>query len=90
MNISPDMANQTGIVLYGTPWCGDCKRSRRLLETNGIAYHYVDIEAEPDATAVVERMNGGNRSVPTIVFPDGSVLVEPSNKVLAAKLGLAI
>ena len=81
---------QSDIVLYGTPWCGDCKRSRRLLETNRVSYHYVDIEADPAATAMVERLNHGRQSVPTIVFPDGSVLVEPSNKVLAAKLGLAV
>ncbi|HVA89893.1 MAG TPA: glutaredoxin domain-containing protein [Chloroflexota bacterium] len=89
MAISPEAKAQPAIVLYGTPWCGDCKRSRRLLDTNGVAYHYVDIEADPAATAEVERLNGGRQSVPTIIFPDGSILIEPSNKVLAAKLGLA-
>ncbi len=90
MATSLDTMPQSAIVLYGTPWCGDCKRSRRLLETNGVPYHYVDIETDPAATAVVERLNDGRQSVPTIVFSDGSVLVEPSNKVLAAKLGLAM
>jgi len=90
MTTSPDPASVSSIVMYGTPWCGDCTRSRRLLERNGVAYRYVDIEAEPEAVATVERLNGGLHSVPTIVFTDGSVLVEPSNKVLATKLGLSI
>ena len=74
--------------MYGTPWCGDCRRSQRFLEEKQIAYAYIDITDEPEAIAIVERLNNGRQSVPTIVFPDGSVLVEPSNKVLAAKLGL--
>jgi mycoredoxin len=77
------------IVLYGTRWCGDCRRARRFLETNGVAYQYVDISESGEAAALVERLNQGNQSVPTIVFPDGSVLVEPSNRMLAVKLGLA-
>jgi len=77
------------IVLYGTPWCGDCARARRFLESKGIPYHYVDISDEPEAIALVERVNNGYRSVPTIIFPDGSVLIEPSNKTLAGKLGLS-
>ena len=76
------------IVLYGTPWCGDCRRARRFLEANGVTYEYIDIGDSADAVALVERINQGHRSVPTIVFPDGSVLVEPSNRALAAKLGL--
>jgi mycoredoxin len=87
MTTSPETVNVPSLVMYGTPWCGDCMRSRRWLEQNGVAYRYVDIETEPEAVAVVERLNDGLRSVPTIVFADGSVLVEPSNKALAAKLG---
>ena len=83
-----EQAEQT-TILYGTPWCGDCRRSRRFLENKGIAYTYIDIETDPAATAEVERLNGGYQSVPTIVFPDGSVLVEPSNRDLASKLGIA-
>jgi mycoredoxin len=77
------------IILYGTPWCGDCRRSRRFLESKGIGYTYIDIEADPAAAAEVERLNNGYKSVPTIVFSDGSVLVEPSNRDLASKLGIA-
>jgi mycoredoxin len=77
------------IILYGTAWCGDCRRSRRFLESKGITYTYIDIEADTAAAAEVERLNNGYKSVPTIVFPDGAVLVEPSNRELADKLGIA-
>jgi mycoredoxin len=83
-----EQAEQT-IILYGTMWCGDCRRSRRFLESKGIAYTYIDIETDDDAAVEVERINHGYKSVPTIVFPDGTVLVEPSNRELAGKLGIA-
>lgn len=76
------------IMVYGTHWCGDCKRSTKYLDSQGISYTWVDIEHDPEAIAYVQRVNGGMRRVPTIVFPDGSVLVEPSNAQLAAKLGI--
>ena len=84
-----DHSEQHAIVMYGTPWCGDCRRAQRFFDSNGVAYQYIDIVDRPEAVALVERINGGYQSVPTIVFPDGSVLVEPSNKVLASKLGLS-
>lgn len=77
------------IVMYGTTWCGDCSRARRFFDTRGVAYRYVDISDSQEAVDLVEQLNGGMRSVPTIVFPDGSVLVEPSNRELAQKLGIA-
>ena len=76
------------IVLYGTSWCPDCKRSKQFFGEQRIPYAYVDIEHDSEAMAFVEKTNRGNRSIPTIVFPDGSVLVEPSNAQLAEKLGL--
>ncbi|HKI52648.1 MAG TPA: FAD-dependent oxidoreductase [Anaerolineales bacterium] len=76
------------ITLYGTGWCPDCKRSKQFFGEQRVPYHYVDIDSEPDATAFVEEVNKGFRSIPTIVFPDGSVLVEPSNAQLADKLGM--
>ena len=81
-------SNPETIVMYGTPWCGDCRRARRFLESKGVAYEYIDIIDRPEAVAVVERLNKGYQSVPTILFTDGSVLVEPSNKALAGKLGI--
>jgi thioredoxin reductase (NADPH) len=77
------------IVLYGAAWCPDCRRSKAFLGEQRIAFHYVDLEVDPDQNAVVERYNDGRRIIPTIVFPDGSHLAEPSNEELASKLGLA-
>jgi mycoredoxin len=77
---------QQPITVYGTPWCGDCKRALRVLDQHQASYHYVDIEADDAARSYVEQVNRGYHSVPTILFPDGSVLVEPSSAVLAQKL----
>lgn len=76
------------ITLYGTGWCPDCKRSKQFFGEQRVPYAYVDIDADPEAMAFVEKINNGMRSIPTIVFPDGSVLVEPSNAQLAEKLGM--
>ena len=76
------------IIVYSTDWCGDCRRAKRFLDGHQIAYENVNIEQVPEAMEAVKRLNHGNRSVPTIVFPDGSILVEPSNVQLAQKLGL--
>ncbi len=76
------------IVMYGADWCGDCRRSRAFLERRRIPFTYVDLEERPDQMAEVVRRNDGMRSIPVIVFDDGSHLTEPSNDALAAKLGL--
>ncbi len=76
------------IVMYGTPWCPDCRRSKQFLGEHRIPYTYIDIDGDAAAMAEVERINNGMRSVPTLVFPDGRVLVEPSNEELARTLGL--
>lgn len=81
-------AHAKPITLYGTVWCSDCKRSKKFLGEQRIHYEYVDIEEDEAGAALVERLNNGHKSVPTIVFPDGSFLVEPSNADLAIKLGL--
>lgn len=80
------MSSQQPIVMYGTSWCPDCRRALRVLEQYGARYHYVDIEKDEAAAEYVMRINRGYRSVPTLIFPDGSVLVEPSNAELQAKL----
>ena len=77
------------IIMYGTTWCPDCARARRLLDKYTVRFTWNDIERDADACSFVERVNRGNRSVPTLVFPDGSVLVEPSDSELEAKLRLA-
>jgi glutaredoxin-like protein len=76
------------IVVYGTTWCPDVYRARQFLDGHKVSYCWVDIDQDADAEAYVKQVNDGNRSVPTIIFPDGSILVEPSNKQLAAKLRL--
>ena len=78
---------QEELVVYGTDWCGDCHRARRFLDEHRIAYRWVDIDGDGEAAALVRRLNGGNRSVPTMVFPDGSVLVEPSEAQLGQRFG---
>ena len=74
--------------VYGAMWCGDCKRSRAFLDSRQIGYDYVDIDTVPGAADEVSKINDGYKSIPTIIFSDGNVLVEPSNSQLAEKLGL--
>jgi thioredoxin reductase (NADPH) len=80
--------SHTDLTLYGAVWCEDCKRSKKFLGEQRVHYNWVDIEQNADGLALVERVNKGKRIIPTIVFEDGSILVEPSNADLAAKLGL--
>lgn len=76
------------ILIYSTTWCSDCKRAKKFFGEQRIPYINIDIEENPEHVAVVEKINNGMRIVPTIVFPDGSILSEPSNAQLAEKLGL--
>ena len=76
------------IIVYGTTWCPDCRHAKQFFGEQRIPYVNVDIEHDAAAMAYVEQVNHGMRSIPTIVFPDGSILVEPSNAQLAEKLGL--
>jgi len=74
------------IKVYGTKWCPDCIRVKQLLAREKIVYDWIDIEQDEAAAAYVEKVNGGFKSVPTILFPDGSTLVEPQNVILKKKL----
>ncbi len=76
------------IVVYSTVWCPDCKRAKKFFGEQRVPYVNIDIEQDPEAMAYVEKVNNGMRIIPTIVFPDGSTLAEPSNAELAKKLGL--
>jgi thioredoxin reductase (NADPH) len=76
------------IVVYSTVWCPDCKRAKKFFGEQRVPYVNIDIEQDAEAMAYVEKVNQGKRVIPTIVFPDGSILVEPSNRELANKLGL--
>ena len=74
------------IVLYGVDWCGDCRRARRVFEEKKVIYLDVDIDQDVKASEFVKGQHGGSRSVPTIIFPDGSVLTEPDSQTLLEKL----
>jgi mycoredoxin len=72
--------------IYGTSWCPDCARAKQVFTKLKISFEWIDIDHDKKAAAYVENINGGFKSVPTIVFPDNSVLVEPSNVDLEKKL----
>jgi thioredoxin reductase (NADPH) len=83
------MAQFPNITVYGALWCPDCRRSKQFLAEHRIPYRWVDIEQEPEAQDTVRRLNDGRQVIPTIVFDDGgSILAEPSNAELAARLGI--
>ncbi len=74
------------LTMYTTTWCGYCRRLKSQLDSAGIGYREVDVEQVPDAAVLVERINGGNRTVPTLVFPDGSAATNPSLDEVRARL----
>jgi glutaredoxin len=74
------------IKVYGTRWCGDTKRALRIMDERKIDYDWIDIDQDKDGETLVKATNRGNRSVPTIFFPDDSILVEPRNQELIDKL----
>jgi mycoredoxin len=83
----PEAAVTTNkIRIYSTPWCSDCRLVRRILDEHGAEYELIDIDEDPAAAEEVLRLNNGFRSVPTLIFPDGSVLVEPSRRELLERL----
>jgi mycoredoxin len=76
----------TEITLYGVSWCSDCRRAKRVFAELQANYVEIDIDADEKAAEFVKQVNRGNRSVPTILFPDGTSLTEPDNATLAAKI----
>lgn len=66
------------ITMFTTPWCGYCRRLKGQLEREGVPYTEIDIEQQPEHVDFVEQVNDGNRTVPTVVFPDGSAATNPS------------
>lgn len=86
----PTKAPNAGeIIVYGATWCPDCRRAKQFLGSHRVSYRWIDLEENPDQVSEVERRNGGKRIIPTIVFPDGSYVAEPSNDELADLLGLS-
>ena len=78
----------TVVNMYGTTWCPDCIRVKQVLSKNKVAFIFHDIGKDKEALTYVEKVNKGMRSVPVLVFPDGSILVEPSNTQLEAKINM--
>lgn len=77
----------TAIVMYSAAWCSDCRRAKRFFEKHQIPYENVDVDENPDVDPFVKELNNGNRVVPTIIFPNGDIMVEPSNAQLVEKFG---
>jgi thioredoxin reductase (NADPH) len=76
------------ITIYGALWCPYCVQAKQFLDNRGVPYIWVDVDAHPKAKEIIRQYNGGKEIIPTLVFPDGSVLVAPSNDALTTKLEL--
>jgi mycoredoxin len=74
------------VTMYSTPWCGYCHRLKGQMDREGIAYDVVDIERDPDAALIVERVNNGDQTVPTLVYSDGTAQTNPSLLQVKEKL----
>ena len=79
------------ITVYGAPWCPDCRRAKKFLGEQRVVFDWVDIDEDAAGLATVERLQGGGRTIPTIVFAkEGDHLVDPTNEDLARRLGLTL
>lgn len=78
--------NENQIILYGTDWCPDCILAKMVLNKLKTAFIYINVDHDPEAEEFIRKHNRGSRSVPTIVFPDNSVLTEPSKRELTEKV----
>lgn len=85
----PENTNDT-IKIYGATWCPDCRRAKTFFGEHRVEYDWIDITDNDDAIAYVEKVNNGNRSIPTIIYPDGTIQVEPSNAEMAEQLGISV
>jgi glutaredoxin len=85
---SESQSAPTSVIVYGTAWCPDCHRTRRFLDQHHVPYTWIDPDRDDQAMRRLVEINHGMRSVPTLIFPDGTTLTEPSNGQLARKLGL--
>ena len=84
MAAEEDQGMTQPLTMYTTPWCGYCRRLKSQLAREGIEITEVDIEREPDAADYVMAVNGGFQTVPTLLFPDGSTLTNPSVRAVSA------
>lgn len=82
--------DENKIIMYGADWCRDCRRAKQFFYEYGIDFEWIDTSVDKEAEELVRQMNQGKRIIPTIIFQDGSMLVEPSNAQLAEKLKIEI
>ena len=75
------------LTVYSTPWCGHCMRLKGALEREGIEFRVIDIEQDPAAAEYVMSVNGGNQTVPTVRFPDGTTMTNPNIVEVKQRLG---
>ena len=80
------MQEQPQVTVYGADWCGDCVRSKALLNRLNVAYEWVDVEEDESAVAIVKDYNDGAQSIPVIVFADGAHVTEPADMLLTEEL----
>jgi len=80
---------QLKITVYGAPWCLDCRQLKQFLGEQSVRYNWVDIDEDEEGRKRVQELSDGKQIIPTIIFEDGSILVEPSNAELATKLGVS-
>jgi glutaredoxin len=73
------------VTIYGADWCGDCRRAKRWFVRNNVAHTWIDLVESPNEIETVIRFNGGRKSIPVVVFPDGTHLTEPTDADLDAK-----
>lgn len=75
---NPYIPESGSTLMFTTPWCGYCRRLKSQMDREGVTYSEVDIEQHPDAAEIVEKVNEGNQTVPTLLFSDGSAATNPS------------
>ena len=88
MTTTDDLKRPATLTMYGATWCGDCRRAKRVLDTRGTEYVNVDLVADPTRADDAEAISG-RKNIPVVVFPDGQVLVEPTDAELTATLDAA-
>jgi mycoredoxin len=86
MSLAPVLPVTGTITMFSTPWCGYCRGLKSALDRAGIAFNEVDIEQDPESADYVMTVNGGNQTVPTVVFPDGTAATNPSLAEVKARL----
>ncbi|MBW4094444.1 MAG: mycoredoxin [Acidobacteria bacterium] len=85
MDFTPESGS---ITMFSTSWCGYCRRLKTQLDSAGIGYTEINIEETPGTAELVEQLNGGNQTVPTVIFPDGSAATNPSLSDVKTRLGV--